>query len=167
MSSPISFPSSARLCASEGQQEALNRETRNVMFLAVEWTNGAMEEMTEGWSMSTSKALQRILICPFKKCCVVVSSWANDFLMYLRKTRPPWLAVVSFSKAVMITEMLSHVMNHSVLWPGYCRLATKPLILVVRPQNFFPVFRQIGSWTKCKHIGAYFPTGIDVLVVSM
>lgn len=32
----ISSLSSARLCANEGQQEALSRKTRNLMFLAVE-----------------------------------------------------------------------------------------------------------------------------------
>lgn len=57
------FPSQAQQdSASEGQREALNRKTRSLMFLAVEWKNWAIEEMTEGWSISILKALQNCLM---------------------------------------------------------------------------------------------------------
>lgn len=165
----ISFPSSARLCASEGQQEALSRKTRSLMFLAVEWSNWAIKEMTTGQEYQHLESPSTYpLLSVLKKCCVdVMSAWTRNFLMYLRQTRPPWVAVALLSKEVMITEILSRALNHSVLWPRYCSLSTEPLILVARPQMFFPIFRQFGSRAEHKHICAYFPTAISVLVLSM
>lgn len=49
-----------------------------------------------------------------------------------------------------------HAMNHLVLWLRHCRLAAKPSILVVGPQNFFPILWQFGSWTKSNDIDAFF-----------